>query len=169
MSRKSSIRKVKQESLKSGDIESALCMHLYEKRHSPITTRFKGMGLQECDVVSVSSSGYIYEYEIKISRGDFRKDFIKEKHEYMAEGKSTRMRKGEVQYLSPSYFSFVVPEGLVQPDEVPEYAGLIYMSERGTFEVVKKAPLLHKEKATDKFVRQLAHNLTCKLVFRKMS
>ena len=92
MSRKSSIRKVKQDSLKSGDIESALCMHLYEKRHSPITTRFKGMGLQECDVVSVSSSGYIYEYEIKISRGDFRKDFIKEKHEYMAEGKSTRMQ-----------------------------------------------------------------------------
>jgi hypothetical protein len=32
--------------------------------------------MQECDVISVSKSDYIYEYEVKISR-DYKKDFIK--------------------------------------------------------------------------------------------
>jgi len=83
MGRKSSINKVKRDNSKSKNIESALVMYLYQKSHSPITTRFTGMGLQECDVISVSKSDYIYECEIKISRQDFKKDFIKEKHNHI--------------------------------------------------------------------------------------
>ena len=107
MSRKSSINKIKRDNSKSKNIESAFCMYLYEKSHSPITTRFTGMGLQECDVISVSKSDYIYEYEIKISRADFKKDFVKEKHTHIINEKYTKVSKGELVYLLPNYFNYI--------------------------------------------------------------
>jgi len=168
MSRKSSINKIKRDNSKSNNIESSLCMYLYEKSHSPITTRFTGMGLAECDVLSISKSDYIYEYELKISRGDYKKDFIKEKHTLIINEKYTKTIKGEILYLLPNYFSYVTPKGLISIDEVPEYAGLIYIDENGIFEVIRKPKLLHKTKANDSFIRQVAHNLSCKLVFKKV-
>lgn len=169
MGRKSSIKKIKRDNSASKNIEAALSMHLYEKQHSPITTRFTGMGLQECDVISVSKSDYIYEYEIKTSRADFKKDFIKEKHTHMINESSTKVVRGKKLYLLPNYFTFVVPFGLVSEEEVPEYAGLMYMNDDSSFVIVKKPKLLHKEKASEEFIRKLAHNLTCKLVFKKVS
>ncbi len=161
MSRKSNIRKIKRNNQTSKNIEGALSMYLYEKQHSPITTHFTGLGLGECDVISVSKSNYIYEYEVKISRSDFFADFKKDKHTPMLEGKST---KGDV-YLSPNYFYFVSPTNLISIEEVPTYSGLIYMNDLLQFTIVKKAPLIHNEKANDRFIRKLSHNLTCKLVF----
>jgi hypothetical protein len=168
MSRKSSINKIKRDNSKSKNIESALVMYLYEKKHSPISSKVKISGLQECDVISVSKSDYIYEYEIKISRSDFKKDFIKEKHNHILNEKFTYVRKGEQLFRVCNYFNYVVPKDLISPDEVPEYAGLIYINEDFTFEIVKKPKLLHKTKATPNFIRQLAHNLSCKLIFKKV-
>lgn len=177
MSRKSSIKKIKRDNSQSKNIESALAMFLYEKQHSPISTRFTGHGLSECDVISVSKSDYIYEWEIKISRSDFRADFNKDKHKLMLERNCTKSRMikegntkvKDILYLTCNYFNFVVPTGLVTIEEVPEYAGLIYMDESLNFNIIKKAPLLHKEKASYNFIRQLSHNLTCKLVFNKVN
>lgn len=168
MGRKASINKVKRDNSVSKNIEAALVMYLYEKGHSPITTRFTGMGLQECDVISVSKSDYIYEYEIKISRQDFKKDFIKEKHNHILNEKFTYTRKGELLFRVCNYFNYVVPKDLVTIEEVPEYAGLIYINGDFTFEIVKKPKLIHKTKATTGFIRQLAHNLSCKLIFNKV-
>lgn len=176
MSRKSSINKIKRSNVLSKNIELALSMYLYEKQHSPITTHFTGYGLAECDVISISKSDYIYEYEIKISKSDFKADFKKEKHKLMLEGVGTKERiikennqmVEDVWYLTPNYFNFVVPENLISIQDVPEYAGLIYMNENLQFEIIKKPPLIHKTKATNNFIRQLSHNLTCKLVFKKL-
>ena len=176
MSRKSSIKKIKRSNAESKNIESSLSMYLYEKSHSPITTHFTGYGLSECDVISISKSNYIYEHEVKISRSDFKADFKKEKHRLMLEKKSTidRLIKennnmiNDTWYYTPNYFYFVVPSNLVSESEIPEYAGLIYMNDNFDFEVIKKAPFIHKTKATDKFIRQLSHNLTYKLVFKKI-
>ena len=56
MGRKSSINKIKRDNSKSKNIESSLIMYLYEKGHSPISSKVKICGLQECDVMSVSKS-----------------------------------------------------------------------------------------------------------------
>jgi len=169
MSRKSSIKKIKRNNTESKNIEAALAMNLYEKNHSPITTHFTGHGLSECDVISISKSNFIYEYEVKISRSDFKADFKKEKHKLMLEKASViDSNINDVWYYTPNYFYFVVPLNLVSIDEIPEYAGLIYINELLGFETIKKAPLLHKIKATDTFIRKLSHNLTCKLVFKKV-
>jgi hypothetical protein len=42
------------------------------KNHTPISN-ITISEMQECDVISVSKSDYIYEYEVKISRADYKK------------------------------------------------------------------------------------------------
>jgi hypothetical protein len=110
-------------------------------------------GMFEMDVFLLKSSGYIYEYEIKVSRSDFKADFKKSynqgewgdnkkevfKHDLIAKGEAPCNR-----------FFFVVPEGLITPEECPSHAGLIYYYEQSKkknwygFQIVKNAKLLHK-------------------------
>jgi len=168
MSRKSSINKIKRSNSASKDIEAGLVMNLYQKGHSPISTHASILGLQECDVISISKSDFIYEYEVKISRSDFKADFKKPKHTLITEKKFIKETKKDIFYLVPNYFYFVVPENLVNVEEVPEYAGLIYVTEKQDYNIVKKAPIIHKTKASNEFIRALSHQLTCKLVFKKV-
>ena len=168
MSRKSSINKIKRDNSKSKNIEAALMMNLYEKGHSPITSHFTHMGMQEMDIISISKADYIYEYEVKISKSDFLADFKKPKHTLITEKKFIKETKKDIFYLVPNYFYFVVPENLVNVEEVLEYAGLIYVTEKQDYNIVKKAPIIHKTKASNEFIRALSHQLTCKLVFKKV-
>lgn len=46
----------------------------------------------------------------------------------------------------PNRFYYACPEGLIPVDKIPPYAGLIYISDYGSYKVIKKAPLLHKNK-----------------------
>lgn len=103
----------------------------------------------ESDYLALTKSGYLYEGEVKISRSDFKADFKKEKkHTLLKE--SYENLEGLEGTLRPHYFFYAVPEGLINEDEVPEYAGLIYMTEYFPYyKWVKQAPRLHKEKFTD--------------------
>lgn len=117
------------------------------------------VGSWEMDLFRQLNSGYITEYEIKISRADFRNDFNKTAKDsfYNAESRQVEyknqrnkhelMERGE--YVANKFF-FVVPYGLVQPSEVPAYAGLIYYIEDewgNRFETVKPAKFIHKNKS----------------------
>ncbi len=67
----------------------------------------------------------------------------------------------------PNYFTFVVPEKLLKPGEIPDYAGLMYWYPGkhyayGTFEIVKKAPKLHREKINPEQYRRIAGSLTAR-------
>lgn len=96
-------------------------------------------------------SRFIIEYEIKCSKADFKKDFDKGKRSYK---KHELIRDKKL----ANRFFYVVPES-IKDIEVPEYAGLIYVSHKtckknnyssaGTYihtNLVKDAPLIHKEK-----------------------
>lgn len=113
----------------------------------------------ESDFLSVSRSGYVYEYEIKLSISDFRADFKKRRrHKALKEGGSEKIYKTYHELKRPNYFYFTVPKDIAFKSErlCPEYAGLVVMREnivRGT--VVKKAPKLHKDKITDKQIKQI--------------
>lgn len=48
--------------------------------------------------------------------------------------------------MIPNKFFYVVPEGLITIDEVPDYAGLIYVDEFGTCTKIKDGKFLHKDK-----------------------
>jgi hypothetical protein len=134
----------------------------------------------ESDKLIKTRSGYYYEFEIKISKSDFKNDF---KHKTDKHHLLKAMLTGEKhtltfyrewewnknRYISfeaferdmqhpchfvekqkkPNYFYYAVPENMIAVEDVPEYAGLIYVTEDGWLKTVKKAPLLHKEKYTD--------------------
>lgn len=74
--------------------------------------------LWEADLISITKSNYMYEYEIKISRSDFEKDFRKGKHLTI---KTTPWRGNT---SIPNYFLYVAPLNAI-PLCIPSYAGLI--------------------------------------------
>lgn len=50
--------------------------------------------------------------------------------------------------VCPNKFAYAVPEGLISPDDVPDYAGLIYVKNDRRYKptIVKRPPALHKKK-----------------------
>jgi len=115
-------------------------------------------GRYEADLFRVNQSDYFIEYEIKVSKADFKKDFEKgftnwkketyNKHEAIRDGKRCNR------------FYFVVPNGLIDKSEVPRHAGLIFYHRDipPYFSIAKNAPLLHKQPVKD--FRDIARKLT---------
>lgn len=140
----------------------------------------------ESDKLIWTKAGYIYEFEVKISRSDFKNDFKhkKDKHiilkgpteeEQLMPGFywfyehnkhlyssidecKAKLKPTDSYYIAnhrkPNFFYYAVPDGMIKPDEVPEYAGLIYIKQEcqfsyQSFAIVKKAPQLHKTKYKD--------------------
>ena len=141
----------------------------------------------ESDKLLRTQAGYYYEFEVKISRADFKNDFKHkiDKHiilsSTMPDDKSQPIqatlfdnlykqkrkrypeitkeqvieRWGNVESICrdkrmPNYFYYAVPEGMLEPDEIPPYAGLVYVSEDGkTLRTIVDAPRLHDRKLTD--------------------
>lgn len=110
------------------------------------------------------TSGYCYEIEIKTSRSDFFNDFKKvEKHTILREGthqvkkyrykfdQETKKTITDHYYVTkewkfrPNRFYYCVPENLIKIEEVPEYAGLMYVI-GDKVKTVKEAKFIHKEK-----------------------
>lgn len=115
----------------------------------------------ETDFLIVKENGFIYDIEIKISKSDFKADFKKKKHEILKNGFIiassyfartegdilARYNKGDkVEVERPNRFYFCVPENLIKKEDVPDYAGLLYVTEFGGIRKVKEAKLLHKNK-----------------------
>lgn len=176
-------------SLRNSEIsESSMQDILYGElracNHFPIAPNVCAYGW-ESDMLSVLKSGYINEYEIKISLSDFRADAKKSgKHELLRTGMRSpteceqswidRMIENgwEIPYknydkllckfkeLRPNYFWYVCPQDLIPINEVPEYAGLIYVcNDRWRLSKVKTAPRLHTEKVSEKIKNSIMTSL----------
>lgn len=128
----------------------------------------------ESDFFILRKNGFCNEYEIKISKQDFKNDFKKDiKHQILKSGsflykyrKFSHWEDGinaiynnveEIRKwnLRPNKFFYVVPENLIKLEDIPEYAGLVYCKQNGDLIVVKEAPFLHKENLTDKLINIL--------------
>lgn len=116
----------------------------------------------EADILEITKAGYAAEYEVKISRSDFKADASKKRNYHKGMGinlvKHDLLKNGD----RVNRFYYIVPKSLVSAEEVPEWAGLIYARwetcrffshEKGHYEVermffstVKTAPVLTKEK-----------------------
>lgn len=170
------------------------------KFFSPNSVKYNIDGLYvfewESDKLLETKSGYMYEFEIKVSRADFKNDFKhkREKHiilegaekypdkylpKYYELLDESRKRGGRAEeyfhrwadnsgaYLAeghrrPNYFYYAVPTDLIKEDEVPQYAGLIYVNQWGGISAIKKAPCLHKDKYTDEelnFAEKFYYNM----------
>lgn len=119
-----------------------------------VCNNYTPKGWFECDVFEITKSGYGIEYEIKLTRGDFRADRFKEQRRHDWElNKTTVLNKHtalrERSEVTPNRFYYAVPKGLISPEELPDWAGLLYIRETH-IERVKPARMLHKIKVADK-------------------
>lgn len=91
----------------------------------------------ESDFLVITKSWYAYEIEVKISVSDFKNDFKKsKKHKYISSGNAK---------FVPNYFYYAVPEGMISVDDVPPYAGLIYIKGNRMY-ISKAAPKINNNK-----------------------
>lgn len=103
----------------------------------------------EADLISVTKSNYMNEYEIKISLQDFKKDFEKRKHQYFKRDLGHARNYG-----TPNYFWYVAPPKAV-PICIPDYAGLIVLEPCNRYGMsyylsrVRNAKRLHTNKLSE--------------------
>ncbi len=150
------------------NIQGRLFMERY--RRGMILPNFTPPQWFECDVFELTDAGYFREYEVKITRSDFKAD-AKKTHGLSwrdAQAGKTALTKHHrlamADVRGPAQFWYVTPVGLLTPEELPPWAGLIEISaaitefsrfiQMGEHEM-KKAPRLHGEKASDKIRAQL--------------
>lgn len=127
-------------------------------------------GWSECDLACITKANYFYEYEIKVSRADFKADAKKtvikkldqpEKIDgwnryYVDQPKYEALACGHPR--CPKHFYYIVPDGLIVEHEVPAFAGLIYICNWGHgwfFREVKSPMKLNSQKVDDRFLVKL--------------
>jgi len=142
--------------------EKDIQLALYDMRNNisafPIMVANVYIWHWECDLAYLTNANYVIEYEVKRSRSDF---FAEQKKA----GKRWHIENGN----GPRQFYFACPGGMVQPEEVPDYAGLIYCDDKqpktGMYSywhisdyyahIVKKAPVRKVKPLTDDRVLSL--------------
>lgn len=106
----------------------------------------------EADMFCIRKSGLCDEIEIKVSRADFRIDEkkivqIAESVSLSGRTKWSRIPKREALQAGnmSNYFWYCMPEGIVDPSEVPEWAGLLHIV-NGRVKTIRSAKRLHGDK-----------------------
>lgn len=107
----------------------------------------------ECDLAAFTKSGFVHEFEIKISVADYKNEsnktvlveghFMKSKRQFVKENKIEMLQNG---FCVPNYFSYLVPDNLISVNEIPQFAGLYYVNEYGRIYCVRSPKRLHKRK-----------------------
>lgn len=103
----------------------------------------------EADLICYTQANYCHELEIKVTRSDFLQDYKKRKHMYLDGRLNIPTNREWYKTRVPNYFWYVCPWGMIEQDEIPEHAGLIWINPDSPVhgsEEVWPAPLLHKTK-----------------------
>jgi hypothetical protein len=107
--------------LMASDIELAVATSKFPYRQFLVGTRLSwgmGPGFHECDVLAMTSRGYLHEVEIKVSISDLRRDHGKRHHhaDYA----------GRIKYLWFAVPSLILDQAL---PEIPADAGILAVDE----------------------------------------
>jgi len=166
--------------MKTHNLEIELSRYLFTDSTQGVCKRFVGAGYSEMDVAKITSTDYIYEYELKVSRGDFLKEvknFTERidrqkywKHMMMNEAfnskkKSYKRKTNKI----PNKYYFVCPENLIKESEILEHQGLIYIDADHNFTIIKEAKFLHKDKIEEKALKRFMKTLSERDVYGGIS
>jgi len=119
----------------------------------------------ESDLLSVTKSGFIHEFEIKCTKSDFKRDFKNksDKHFYLkAALEKEQIKVVRYQHMVANYFWFVAPENLLDINDIPKYSGFIEISENdfGPWcREQRRAPRLHSDKITEPITTRIYRGL----------
>jgi len=161
----------------TNQIAECLIKDMSQRSFPIFLTTYQGQGMHEADAFGINRNGYMYEYEIKRSRSDFKAEFRnkKDKHERLAtrraikvydEWKNGKRTGGTYELiLIPNRYFFACPEGLIRPGELPDYAGLAWISADGDVKIQKDAKLLHRHKANERIYERVAAILSQRMLY----
>ena len=145
------------------EIQIALMWHFLNRKHHVAAVPNSTMLLyDEADLLTVTKAGLVHEFEIKISKSDYNRDFTKK------ERKHKRMQ-GKYMFGNirsrPNYFWFVTHGFEIEP---LAYFGWIVVDENASnwnkITVKKNAPRLHSNKWVDSDVARIARLLSFRLL-----
>lgn len=154
--------------MKEKTAQTVLYNYLEKRGLKLACPNYTPLGWWECDLFTVTPADMFVEYEIKLTRADFFHDQEKKPQDWKsrmreARGdevltKHARLERKDTQ--GPSRFFFVTPKGLLKPEEIPPWAGLIEIDRAGSPRYgfrwsageCKKAPQLHRDKVNPKVV-----------------
>lgn len=148
-------------------LQDRLSAELIDRGHEYVVPNVSCWGRTwEADLVSVTQSGYAYEFEIKLTGSDFERDKAKDRHVCLQdthEGGIEGRRVGTWRGVGPSRFFYVVgPDVDLDRIEVPDYAGLIDASSHRlilTGTKMTDAPRLHGNKVEEDVKEYLSRGL----------
>jgi len=166
--------------MKTKDIENNLSKYLFTDSTMSICKRFIGAGYSEMDVMKLTQTDYIYEYELKISKSDFlneTKNYDNNidrrkywKHQMMNETFINIKKKYKRKINNiPNKYYFVCPENLIKIEDLLEYQGLIYINENFEFTIMKEAKYIHKNKINLKTMKRIIKTLSERDVYDGIS
>ena len=146
--------------MKTNDIISQFRIKIFDYSEISVSNVFffGRFGKIESDIIAVSKTGYLIEYEVKISRSDFLADRRKGKWKEYATHYNT----------APKSFYYVVPEGIVKKEELPFFAGLIEFREnegKYIFTTIVKPKTLNRLKTT----KEQKYSLLKKLYYKSLN
>ena len=113
----------------------------------------------ESDLIAVSKSQLVTEFEIKRTYTDFEADFTKGRKGRWPTNKHRDISNGKLS----NYFYFVCQPHVIPIDKVPEHAGLIYIYNNAIY-VQKQAPRLHNRKIDTKSILKICRSLGWKFL-----
>ncbi len=145
-------------------IQNWLWRYLDLRGHKNICPNYRPEGWWECDMFSTTRDGFMVEHEIKVTVADFKRDLAKRAYrrtDPMAPGREMCMKHAELEAgktTGPTRFFYVVPSGMIDRDDVPKWAGLIYADDlkravrpvdKIAFHETLSAPRLHNQRPAD--------------------
>ena len=136
------------------DIQNVLYDWCSEKRHPVTIDNCGACTIGKADLLSVTKARLVHEFEIKCSVADYHREFETK------DTKHKRLDRADNRLMSlPNYFWFAVPEGLLDGEGLPDYAGLMAVSPDGCV-VERDAPRIHEDNLSDKDRRYIERGLT---------
>lgn len=155
------------------DIQNVICHNARERRHACVIPNVR-VYVWESDALSITHAGWVNEYEIKITKSDFKADKNKlRKHDILRDGEAYNRHqyrlppnilkdKPKKRQDRPNYFWYVCPEDIIETYDLPDYAGLMTVSEHGGLSCLRVAPILHRDKVTFKQKNHIIRSFSTK-------
>ena len=160
------------------DIQKAFYRSTWQRYEMAAPNIHLDWKFKEMDILGLRKSGYVDEVEIKLSKADFRADFKKTVYggetEIPREINGQKWMQKEPLWIPKhealpqglnhcNYFSFLLPKELADKCDIPEYAGLYIFRHNNIGEIVidevKRAPLLHKRKISERFKYEIGRKM----------
>lgn len=136
------------------DIQNELYAWCTDKRHPVTIDNCGACTIGKADLLSITKARLVHEFEVKCTVADFQRDFDDK------DTKHDRLDRADNRLMSlPNYFWFATPENLLDLDDIPDYAGLMTVTDTGCTER-KSAPRIHTDNLSDKDRRYIERGLT---------